>query len=214
MSTRNPTLPRLRVLAAALMVAGLGPTAAQMETTTSTNALFRFSYPPTWVIEEHADGAGVLIATSTSALRRFTAGEATAPGDLILNLTFNPLDVFGFLFLEPESGATPAALADAIMPALGAAEGTEAGETEIVALESGREIAMTPVANRHAEGAVVLYEAAEGVIALVTVVGCPGEFESIRDAALEVAATIGFDGTAEQLLDVIEPPDPLPFTPV
>ena len=61
---------------------------------------------------------------------------------------------------------------------------------------------------------MVLFEAVDGVLALVTVVAPPGASEPARTAALEIAASIRFGGTAEQLLDAIELPEPLPFTPV
>ena len=73
---------------------------------------------------------------------------------------------------------------------------------------------MTPVANPGAEGAVLLFTATEGVIAIATIVAYPGEFDGSRDTAMGIAASVGFDGTAEQLLDAIEVPEPLPFTPV
>jgi hypothetical protein len=166
------------------------------------------------VVEQHADGTGGVIANSTQALERFTAGEETTSGDMILNLTFTPAEVFSFVFIGVDPGSTTAKLAETLMPTLSGIAGSEVGETEIVTLEGGRDAAVTPVTNQAAEGALVLFTAAEGVIAFTTIVSHPGEFENIRETALAIAASVSFEGTVEQLFDAIEVPEPLPFTPV
>jgi hypothetical protein len=88
---------------------------------------------------------------------------------------------------------------------------TEEATTRIVALEDGRELALVPAANDGAEGALVFFEVSDGIVALITISAHPGEFEALEEAALAVISSLNFSGTAEELLEAIDPVPPADF---
>jgi hypothetical protein len=169
--------------------------------------------PPDWVVEEHADGAGVIMASSAAALARFSQGAEMEPEDLTLNISLTPTEMFEAVFLSVEPGSTTEALVAAVMPAFSGVKGTEASETKIIVLDDGREVALTMASNPAAEGALVLFEVAEGVVALSTIAGPPGEldFEDLEMATRLIIASLNFKGTVEQLFEAINPPLPPDF---
>ena len=177
---------------------------------TANSRLFSLRIPPDWVTEEHADGSGVIMANSTIALARFQQGDPLESGDIVFNMTLVPLSFFGTLLLEVEPGMSTANLATAIMPAFNARDGGEVSQTQFIALDDGREVAATMTANASAEGAMVLFEAAEGVVALGTIEGHPGELDAadIETMAKGIIPSLEFTGTVDELIEAIDPVQP------
>jgi hypothetical protein len=160
---------------------------------------------------EHEDGSGVTLANSESGLDRYQQGAAPESGDQALHISLTPTELSQALFIPIEQDASAEELSEAILTKLGEINGTEAGAAEIVTLEDGREVAIRRAANDGAEGAVVLFEISEGVIALNTVVGYPGEYEAAEASALAILSSLEFGGTVEELLEAIDPVPPMDF---
>jgi LysM repeat protein len=197
-------------LAAETEVAPMGAEEAPSSEFRANSGLFSLRMPPDWVTEEHADGSGVIMANSTAALASFQQGDPPEAGDVVFNMTLVPLSFFGTLLLEVEPGLSTADLAAGIMPAFNGRDGGEVGETQFIALGDGREVAATMTANASAGGAMVLFEVAEGVVALSTIVGHPGEVgaDDIETMAKVIIASLEFTGTVDELLEAIDPVQP------
>ncbi len=177
---------------------------------TANSGLFSVNAPPDWVTAEHDDGSGVIMATSDAALERFQRGEAPMLEDAVVSTTLVPLSFFGTLLIEVESGLDTAELAAAIMPAFSGSEDAEASEPQVIALGGGREAAATMSINESAEGAMVLFEISEGVVALSTIVSHPGELdtEDVETVARVIIGSLEFTGTVDELIKAIDPVQP------
>lgn len=176
----------------------------------ANSGLFSINTPPDWVTAEHADGSGVIMASSNEALSRFQVGDAPTEGDAVLNTTLVPMSFFGSLYIEVEPGMNSADLAAAIMPVFGGPDGATVNEPQIVALGGGREAAVVVSATGSAEGVLVLFEINEGVIALTTVVVPPGamDAEDVETVARVIIGSLEFTGTVDELIEAIDPVRP------
>lgn len=173
------------------------------------NDLFSVAYPAGWVALEHEDGSGVILANSESSLDRYRQGAELESGDQALNISLTPAELYQALFIPIEPGSSAGELSEALLTKLGGINGTEAVAAEIVTLEDGREVAIQRAANNRAEGSVILFEIFEGVIALTTVTGYPGEYEEAEGTALAILLSLDFGGTVETLTVAIDPVPPM-----
>jgi hypothetical protein len=193
------------------------PETAEVQETEGTemvefaNDLFSVAHPAGWVVMEHEDGSGLILANSESSLDRYQRGAALESGDQALNISITPAELFQALFIAIEPGASAEELSQVILTKQGAIDRPEAGEAKIVTLEDGREVAIRKAANDGAEGAVALFEIAEGVITLNTLAGYPGEYEGAEVSALAILSSLEFGGTAEALTAAIDPVPPPDF---
>jgi hypothetical protein len=184
-----------------------------MEMMEFVNNLFSLSYPAGWVCREHEDGSGVLLANSTLSRKRYRQGNPLLSGDQVLNLSLTPVDLFPALFISIQPEATVGELAEAILTKLGGINDAEVGLVEMAHLADGREVAMRKAKNTQAEGAVILWEVAEGILAMCTMAGFPGEFNAAEYVALAILSSLAFNSTAEALTAAINPAVPLGFMP-
>lgn len=182
---------------------------ASPETMDFVNDLFSVAYPAGWVALEHEDGSGVILANSESSLDRYRQGAELESGDQALNISLTPAELYQALFIPIEPGSSAGELSEALLTKLGGINGTEAVAAEIVTLEDGREVAIQRAANNRAEGSVILFEIFEGVIALTTVTGYPGEYEEAEGTALAILLSLDFGGTVETLTVAIDPVPPM-----
>lgn len=176
-----------------------------------TTNLFSVTYPAGWTVIEHEDGSGVILATSDVELARYRQGASFAPGDQALSISLTPAELFQTLQIPIEPGATARQLSEALLTKLGEIHGTEPGAAEVVELEDGREVALKRAANDRAEGAVILLEISDSVIALNTVVCHPGEYGAAEATALAILSSLAFSGTADALSGAIQPVRPVDF---
>lgn len=181
-----------------------------MDEYAASSGLFSINTPPDWVTAEHADGSGLSMASSDEALTRFQAGDVPVEGDAVLNATLVPMAFFGTLLMEVEPGMNSADLAAAIMPAFGGPDGATVSEAQSMALGDGREAAAVVIANESAEGALVLFEISEGVVAFTTVVVPPDamDTEDIETVMRVIIGSLEFTGTVDGLIEAIDPVQP------
>lgn len=185
------------------------PETENAEMTEFANNLFSVAYPDGWVVIEHEDGSGVILASSELSLDRYRQGAVLEAGDQALYISLTPAELFQALLIPIEPGASAEELSKAILTKLGETDGTETGEAEILTLEDGREAAVQRTANDLAEGAVVLFEISKGVIALNSVAGYPGEYDTVEASALSILSSLDFGGTVETLTAAIDPVPPM-----
>ncbi|MCP4402882.1 MAG: hypothetical protein GY801_36970 [bacterium] len=164
---------------------------------TSATEQFSLRYPADWAAEEDVKGGVLAIANTEAALDRFNAGQVQS-GDFTLNVGFVP--AMFFELIGGRLGATPQSLLQSIMPVMRArSENTAVSDIKVVSFAGEREAALVMVSDDRGEGAFMVFAAAEGVIAFMSAVGHPDEFEDFSDNALTVAATVEFNGDSEAL---------------
>jgi hypothetical protein len=171
--------------------------------------LFSVTYPAGWTAIEHQDGSGVILANSDVGLDRYRQGARLASGDQALNISLTPAELFQALQIPIEPSAFAGELSEALLAKLGEINGAQAGAPQIVALEDGRQAALRKAVNDRAEGAVILFELAESIIALNTVASSPGEYKEVEATALAILSSLTFSGTAGALTAAIDPVPPV-----
>jgi hypothetical protein len=172
----------------------------------SDSGLFSLRLPSDWVVTEHVDGNGVLMASSETALLRLNAGTALLPGELAMNIGFIPVAWFAspeFAGLGIQLGSSPArflaSMKSMIRLSRGYTEGTVVGDPEPVLVDTDVEAGLLTVSGETCGGLLIAFEPTEGVLSFVTMIGYPGELSSHREVACAVASSISWAGSAEDL---------------
>lgn len=172
------------------------------------NDLFSITAPAGWFLAEHEDGSGLTLATSEPARERLQQGGALQPGDQVLVISLTPAQLFQALYMSIEPGIPAEALSEAFLAKLAGVTGADASAPEVLALEDGRDLALRRAITERAEGAVMLLEIADGVLALSTMAASPGAYEEAKTPARETLSSLAFDGTVEALTAAINPAPP------
>lgn len=181
-------------LAVALLVGGSVAWGAQPGTAfTASSGLFELVVPNDWVAEEHADGGGVRITSSSGAS---------------VNITFIPRPVLqsGGLRMGAPAGAGPMAIAERIAILLPPAQGIEAAEPALLELASGAQAVELAAEGPDLEGALYIIEPAPGVATLASATAAAGMYRGVRDTALELLASLTFSGDEDALMRLLDPP--------
>jgi len=214
---------------AAVPLTVLAQDGPEMEEFTSEDGSLTLQYPADWVIEPIPPDLvlpGVMMGNTQETLdSMFGEGENLAEGQVGIAVLLLPLDILPFMEIELAEEFTVEELTQAMADTFAGsddeedmeaeateepadAEATEeatpsVGEIEVVEVnEDGLEVGYVEVTSEDSDGAIVTYEVAEGVIALVIVGAFPGEYtEEMREQTLAVAGSIQFTGTAEDLMN-------------
>lgn len=172
----------------------------------SYSGLFSLHLPPDWVVTEHVDGNGVLLASSEQALLRLNAGTALRPGELAMNIGFMPVVWFAtpeFSDLGIQPGSSPGWFLTSIKPMIrltpSYAEGAVVDGPDLVLLDAGVEASVLTVSGETRAGLLIVFEPTDGVFSFVSLIGYPGELSSHRWVAYAVASSISYKGSAEAL---------------
>ena len=168
----------------------------------ASNGLFALLYPEGWLAEEHADGGGVTIGSSSEVLAA-DAGTPTA-SELAINITFLPAELFRLVEVDPDSPT------QVVVELLAPADGSEPSAPELIDLEGGLAVTELRSTREAADGAVYVFDAAPGVFGVVSVTTAPQGFEPMSELVLAMLDSLQFNGTAEALIEVLDPP---PSTP-
>ena len=73
------------------------------------------------------------------------------------------------------------------------------GETTRVSVADGRDAGLLTVSDGGREGLILVFAAGDGVIALVSAEGYPGEMDAFEEIAYAVAAEVAFSGAQDAL---------------
>jgi hypothetical protein len=196
--TEEPTLEATEIPLA------LDPAVVQgMAEFTSATEQFSLRYPADWVAEEDVEGGVLVIANTEAALARFNAGQKIEAGDFALNVGFVPAEFFEIPMVDMRVEGTPkSSLLQFTLASLMRArnDNTAVSDIKIVSFAGEREAALVMVSDDQGEGAfMIIDDAGERVVAFVSAVGYPAEFETFSDIALTVAATVEYNGHSEAL---------------
>lgn len=160
----------------------------------ASSGLFELAVPGGWVAEEHADGGGVRIATST--------------GKAAVEITFIPRSVLhsGGLKMGAPAGAGPAAVAESMSVLMPPAEGVEASEPILLELANATEAVEIAASGPELEGALYILEPSPGVATIVSATAPAGGFADVRDAILGILSSLVFSGDEGAIMELLQPP--------
>lgn len=171
----------------------------------SSTDQYSLRHPAEWVVEEEGEGIVLVMANSEAALERFNIGQ-TEPGDLAMNIGYIPAAWFEtreFGRPDLQLGSTPDAFLRSVMPMLRLSgdymEGTDLSNSELVSLSDDVDAGLLTVSNAERAGMLIVFEAADGVFAFVTVTGDPGEVDDFQEIAFALAVSIDYTGSADDL---------------
>jgi cytochrome c5 len=212
----------LSVLVLAALVMGSVSAFAQQEPPvkefTSQDGKLTVSYPAEWVAGDAGEDVplpNAVLATSEDALNRANNGEDAISGDVVIDVLVFPTDYLAMTGAElPEQPqATDYAQAFATLfagteaPSVG--EGTptpeapQVGEPQEITLAENVPAGYVEVSDSTAEGAFIVHELSDGLLAITFVATFPGEFnQDLAKIAQDVAASVEYAGTVE---DVVAP---------
>ncbi len=171
---------------------------------TSATEQFSLRYPADWVAEEDVEGGVLVIANTEAALARFNAGQGQMEaGDFALNIGFVPAEFFELMQIDVRLEGTPKSLLLQFIlssPMMRArSNNTVVSDIKIVSFAGEREAALVMVSDDQSEGAFMVIDASQRVVAFISALGYPAEFETFSDTALTIAATVEFKGDSEAL---------------
>lgn len=172
------------------------------------NDFFSVAYPPSWTALESEDGSGLTLASSPPALDRIRRGRVLASGDCVVTVSLTPSALFQSMMMPLKAGATAAQLAQTVLARLRELQGTEASAAEVLSLADGRQVAVRSATAPGAEGAVLLFEIAEGIIAIGRVLNAPGEYAEAEPTVRALLASLRILATPEALSAAINAPPP------
>lgn len=175
----------------------------------SATELYSLKTPVGWVVEEIVPGAGLVMANSAAALERTRSGSAAEPGDFALYLGFLPealLKEKELTHLGFQLEAPPEVVLQSLLPLfqVGADPAAEIlGQSVRISLSDGREAGMLDVTSEAREGMILLFEAGDGVLALVSTVAFQGEMAEYQEITYSIAGEVAYDGAQDALYGVL-----------
>ncbi len=192
----------------------------ELEEFTTEDELLTLGYPEGWSIEANdlaEDGVpGVMLANSDEALAAMMAEEtetSLAEGQVGIAVLIFPVDILGFMGLAPAEGeeldlaATVTAYFESTMSEDDETDETELSEAEVVEFgPEGEEISAgyIEVTDADVEGAMLLFETGDGLLAMVFVGAYPGEYdEELKDTAFAIAESLVVNTTGEELMGLL-----------
>ncbi len=211
-------------LAMALLVAPLAVLAQgdeiEWEDYVSSDELLTLKYPSGWFLSEPAEGDNfptVGILNNEDAVTRFEDGSDLVPGDKGFSVIVLPMDFLSLLGVDVPEDATELEVGQAMtdllsLPNEGATEeeiaAISVGEPEEVDLAEdvpGVAISFTDVG---VEGEYIIRLLENNLVLVFISAAAPGEFdEAQRDLGRQVAASVAYAGTGEDLLaQMMAPP--------
>ena len=223
------TRPYLLMIAMVLVAAGAcdsdnggaasettGSTQPSEETTVDTDALagelsteyqssdsqLRLTYPTAWRIDETFSGAALVLANTTEAMERYSAGQSPAPGDFVVNVGLLPFALLQQRELrryDVQLEASPDVFLESVLPIFHTTGNSTLGAVELVALDAEHSAGQVSLTANDREGWVLAAPAGERVAALISTVAYPGEMESFAEVAYRIAASIIFEGDGDAL---------------
>jgi cytochrome c5 len=190
----------------------------KLEEFVTDDELLTVGYPEDWTIEANdiaeAGVPGVMMANSEDALGSMMAEETEtnlAEGEAGIAVLLLPVSLLGLMGIEvPAEGELDlVAAVEAFFTSTLSEEDqdVEVGEAEEIEFgEEGEEItaAYLEVSDDEVDGAMLLFEVNDGVLALVFVGAYPGEYsDELQAVALAVAESIEFEATGDELMALI-----------
>lgn len=175
----------------------------------SATELYSLKTPGGWVVEEIVPGAGLVMANSEAALERARSGSATGPGDFVLNLGFLPVALLKekeLTHLGFQLDAPAEVVLQSLLPMfqIGADPAAEVlGQPVRISLRDEREAGMLTVTSEAHEGMILLFEASDGVLALVSTFAYEGEMAEYQEITYAIAAEVAYNGAQDALYGVL-----------
>lgn len=175
---------------------------SSLEEYVSVTEFFHLRVPAGWSAEETFPGGAFIMANSDTALERHKSGSPMEPSDLILNIGFLPYALFRQREVVPlniQFDATPNIFLQSLLPMFQVADDAVISDPELVSLNAEMDAGLVTVSGRGREGLILMFNAGDEVVVLVSAVGYPGELEAFQEAIYAVAAEVTFSGPQDEL---------------
>lgn len=185
------------------------PSSVSTEEYVSVTELFRLSVPTGWSTAEAFPGADFVMANSEAALERITNGSPMESGEIALKIGFLPLALLQekqLAYLDFQFGAPPDVFLKSLLPMfqIGDQQAVDAaGDPTLITLPDSREAGLLTLSAEGREGMILLFEAGEGVLAVVSVVSFPGETTRFQELVNALAAEVLYSGPQDALYGVL-----------
>jgi hypothetical protein len=177
-----------------------------MEEFVSATEFFTVKVPVGWSTEEHIPGAAFIMANSEAALDRYNSGSAVESGDLVLNVGFLPFVLLKqkeLRHLDIQFESSPDVFLQSLLPMFHVTGDAATSDTELVPLSDERDAGMLTLSDGERQGMILMFVAGDGVIALVSTAGFPGELGEFQDIAYAIAAEVAFSGAQNALYGLL-----------
>jgi cytochrome c5 len=212
----------LSVLVLAALV--VGPVSAfaqqepQLKVFTSPDGKLTLSYPADWVAGDAGGDVplpNAVLASSEDALNRSNNGADLVSGDIVIDVLVFPTEYLPLTDVQlpgqPQVTDYAKAFADLFVgpgtPSVGEGtptpEGPQVGEPQEITLTENIPAGYVEVSDSTAQGAFIVHELSDSLLAITFVATFPGEFnQDVAKIAQDVAASVDYGGTVE---DVVAP---------
>jgi len=205
------------LMATPLSVLAQGDTGGMKEFATEDGVL-TVSYPEDWFVQVNDPTSGlygITMANSEELLAKTFAEDESdfVAGDQAIVVFLLPTDFLSMLGMTYDPEASVVEMTQSLVDALFTTEEVAAGTAtpEAPAVSDVEEVQLTDeltagyvtVSDPTLEGAVIAFEPVDNVIAITYVLAYPGEFDdAVAQRGKDVAATIAFKGTSDDLMQI------------
>lgn len=182
-----------------------GAMATELEEYVSVTDFFSLKVPSGWSLEETFPGGALMMANSEAALDRYQSGSAVEPGDFVLNVGFLPFSLFKQREVVPlniQLDESPDAFLRSALPLFNVEDDAVLSEIELVSTGGERDAGLMTVSAEGREGMILTFTAGDGVIALISTVGYPGEVAEFQDLTYAIASEVAFSGAEDVLYGI------------
>lgn len=175
----------------------------------SATEFFSVMAPNGWSIEEDLPGADLIMANSEAALDRFLSGSAVESGDFVIKIGFLPLALLqekDLAHLGFQFQSSPEVFLMSLLPLFRIGDepaGNVVGEATLVAVSDRRDAGMLPLLDAEREGMILMFEAGDGVIAIISTVAFPGEISKYQQLTYAIAAEVAFNAAQDALYNTL-----------
>ncbi len=189
----------------------------KLEDFVSEDETLTIGYPDGWTIQENdisvTGTPGVMMANSDDALAGMMADETDtnlAEGESGIAVLLLPVDLLAFMGIEMPTADKPLdilAVADAFFAStMGSDEEDTAEISKAEEIELSDEITggYITVKDTDVEGAMIVFELKDGVLAIVFGGAYPGEFtDEFNNTLVAVAQSLDYTGTGDDLMTIL-----------
>jgi hypothetical protein len=174
----------------------------ELEEYVSVTDFFSLKIPSGWSSEETFPGGAFVMANSEAALGRYQSRSAVEPGDYVLNVGFLPFSLFKQREVVPlniQLGGPPDAFLRSAMPLFNVDDDAVLSEVELISTDGERDAGLMTVSAEGRQGMILTFTAGDGVVALISTAGYPGELADFQDLTYAIASEVTFSGAEDVL---------------
>ena len=178
----------------------------EMQKFVSERDYFSVEVPTDWQTEEIVPGAALLTANSDAALERYKSGDMPESGDFVVSFGFLPYNIVQapqVASLHIQYDASPDVFLQSMMPLFRVSDGASISDAALVSVSDTRDVGVINFSSNGREGSVLVFHAADRVVAFISTVGFPGDTEDFQATLNVIAASTEFTAPQNALWAVM-----------